>query len=215
MKTTDLNVSLRKTAGKGAARLVRKEKSLPAVIYGDNKDSMSIKLDPKDLLKEMHKPGFTARLFKLKWDKGEQVSLCKKVDFDPVSGVPIHADFLRVGTKALRVSIALHFTNREASPGLKQGGILNTLRRKLTVFCKPDSIPDFINISLEGLTFGDSVHVKDIILPEGVSLADDRVNFSIAAIVAPRVSGKGSSETEGEEGTEEGAEASADADSKE
>lgn len=215
MKTTDFNVSLREKAGKGAARSVRKEGNLPAVIYGDNKDSVSIKLDPKDLIKEMHKPGFTARLFKLKWDKGEQVALCKKVDFDPVSDTPIHADFLRVGTKSLRVSIGLHFVDREKSPGLKQGGILNTLRRKLTVFCKPDLIPDSIDISLDGLDFGDSVHVKDLALPEGVALADDRVNFSIAAIVAPRVSGKGAAETEAE-GSEEGSEeAAAEGESKE
>ncbi len=196
MKTTNLTVLLRKERGKGASRAIRKEGLLPAIIYGDNKEPVSIKITPKELIKEMHINGFSARLFSLKGDKIDQVAICKKIDFDPVSGAPIHADFLRVGKKAIKVNVGLEFTNKLKSPGLKQGGILNTLRRKITILAKPEMIPTVIEVSLEGLGFGDSIHLEDLKFPEGVKPFDSSLNFSIVAIVAPRVIEVETTETE-------------------
>ncbi len=182
----NLKVSLRGKEGKGASRLIRKEGFLPAIIYGENQKPTSIKLEKKILIKEMHENGFYARLFNLTLDKEEQKVLCKKVDFDSVSGSPIHADFLRIGKKPIKVNVALEFTDRLKSKGLKEGGILNILRRKLILSCKPELIPSSIEVSLGNLEFGDSVHIEDIKLPEGTELAEEGKNFSIVTIVAPR-----------------------------
>ncbi|MHA1540439.1 MAG: 50S ribosomal protein L25/general stress protein Ctc [Alphaproteobacteria bacterium] len=202
----NLKVSLRGKEGKGASRLIRKEGFLPAIIYGEKESPTSIKLEKKTLVKEMHENGFYARLFNLTLDKEEQKVLCKKVDFDSVSGAPIHADFLRVGKKPVKVKVALEFTDRLKSKGLKEGGILNILRRKLILSCKPEFIPSSIEISLAGLEFGDGIHVEDLKLPEGTELADEGTNFSLVTIVAPRKI------EEEVKPTEEGEEAEGDAD---
>ena len=182
----NLKVSLREKEGKGASRFIRKEGFLPAIIYGEKQKPISIKLEKKVLVKEMHENGFYTRLFNLELDKGEQKVLCKKVEFDPVSGAPIHADFLRIGKKPVKVKVALEFIDKLKSKGLKEGGVLNILRRKLILSCKPEFIQSSIEVSLAGMEFGDSVHVEDLKLPKGTELADEGTNFSLVTIVAPR-----------------------------
>ena len=207
MQKQELKASLRQGRGKGASRELRRQGMIPAVIYGDKKDSISISICPRTLMKEINKGKFSSRLFGVKTEKAEETCLCKKVEFDVISGQPLHADFLRVNEKKpVKLNINLEFINKEKSPGIKQGGVLNILRRKIQLFCLPKNIPENIVIDLDGLDFGDSIHVGKLELPEGVSLADTSINYSILTIVAPRVLEEVETTAEEGEDGEEGSE---------
>jgi large subunit ribosomal protein L25 len=140
--------------------------------------------------------------------------LPKAVDFHPVSSRPIHVDFLRIGEHTkVHVAVPMRFDNEEASPGLKRGGVLNTVIHELEIVCDAASIPSEIHISLEGLEIGDSIHISQVKLPNGVTPANTDEDFTVATIVAPsamkqedeEAAAEGEVPTVGEEG-EEGAE---------
>ncbi|MBN2676022.1 MAG: 50S ribosomal protein L25/general stress protein Ctc [Alphaproteobacteria bacterium] len=203
MQKQTLSVSLRQKGGKGASRELRRQEQIPAIVYGDKKDPCSVTICPKAFLKEMHKAGFSSRIFELEGDNVKEKCLCKNVQFDPVSDRMLHVDFLRVNDKkAIKLNIPLNFVGREKSPGLKQGGILNTLRREVEVLCLPKDIPEEIEVNLEGLVFGDTIHALDLKLPEDVSLADENPEYSICVIVSPRVAESTDSESTDTEATD-------------
>ena len=113
-------------------------------------------------------------------------TLPKAVDFHPVTSRPIHVDFLRIGEHTkVHVAVPLRFDNEDASPGLKRGGVLNTIIHELEIVCDAASIPNEIHISLEGLEIGDSVHISEVKLPDGVNPANMDEDFTVATIVAP------------------------------
>jgi large subunit ribosomal protein L25 len=116
-----------------------------------------------------------------------------------VSSRPIHVDFLRIGEHSqVHVNVPVHFTDEEASPGIKRGGVLNIVRHDLELICDAAEIPDQINISLTGRDIGDSIHISDIELPKGSKSAIDDRDFTIATLVAPSAmkSEEGDSDTE-------------------
>jgi large subunit ribosomal protein L25 len=113
-------------------------------------------------------------------------TLPKAVDFHPVSSRPIHVDFLRIGEHTkVTVAVPVRFDNEEASPGLKRGGVLNVVQHELELICDAAHIPDEIHIDLAGLEIGDSIHISDVKLPQGVTPAIDDRDFTVATIVAP------------------------------
>jgi large subunit ribosomal protein L25 len=113
-------------------------------------------------------------------------TLPKAVDFHPVSSRPIHVDFLRIGEHTkVHVAIPMRFDNEEASPGLKRGGVLNVVVHELEIVCDAAHIPNEIHISLEGLEIGDSIHIGQVKLPDGVTPANTDEDFTVATIVAP------------------------------
>ena len=119
------------------------------------------------------------------YPNGISTSLPRDVQFDPVSDAPIHVDFMRVGEHTrVRVDVPVKFLNELKSPGLKRGGVLNIVRHEVELYCNVDSIPRIIEIDLDGLDIGDSVHISMVKLPEGVRPTIDR-DFTIATIVAP------------------------------
>src|SRR5438445_6742651 len=200
----------RDRAGKGASRALRREGRVPAVVYGEKKEPLSIHVEEK-LLSKMMSPGhFMNSVVMIDVAGKPQRTLPKAVDFHPVSSRPIHVDFLRIGEHTmLTVAIPVRFDNEEASPGLKRGGVLNVVRHELELVCDAASIPNEIHIPLDGLDIGDSVHISQVKLPEGVTAANQDEDFTVATIVAPSAMKSEEEETaaEGEVPTVEGEEA--------
>ena len=205
--TVTFSAESRAQVGKGAARATRRQGRVPAVIYGANKDPEPIAIDPGELRAARMQPGFFATLFDIDVEGNSQQVLCRDLQLHPVTDVPMHADFLRVTERTqINVEIPVSFMNEGDSPGLKGGGVLNVVRHVVEVICRAGAIPNDIEVDLTGLDVGDSVHISEVSLPDGVKPTIDR-DFTIATIAAPTVAVVEDEGEEGEEGEDgEGAE---------
>lgn len=186
---SNLPATSRDRAGKGAARATRRNGFVPGVIYGGKQAPTLIAIAPKYLIAEMRKPGFKARLFDIAVEGGAtERALAKDVQLHPVTDMPVHVDFLRVGKDTvLHVNVPVHFVNHEKSPGLKRGGVLNIVRHDVEMVCSPDNIPPTLDIDLTGLDIGDTVHISAVKLPAGVKPAITDRDFTVASIAPPTV----------------------------
>lgn len=183
-----LAATARQRAGKGAARAVRREGRVPAVIYGDKTAPVMISLDPRDIMREASKAGFFTRLYDVEVDGKAHRVLPRDIQFHPVNDKPEHVDFQRVGeTTRVRVEVPVKLENLEKSPGVKRGGVVNLVRHAIEVWAMPGNIPSRIVIDMAGLDIGDSIHIEAIKLPEGVKPTIAR-NFTVVALRAPSVS---------------------------
>ena len=184
--TLTLPAETRERAGKGASRELRRTGRVPAVVYGGKEDPVSIHVEEKELVRQLNTGHFFNSIVEVSVGGQTFRTLPKDVAFHPVSSRPMHADFLRlaVGGK-VHVNVPVVFTNEEASPGLKRGGVLNIVRHELDLICDPDSIPDQISIDVTGGDVGESIHLHDITLPSGVESGMTEHDATIATIVAP------------------------------
>ncbi|MEO6224284.1 MAG: 50S ribosomal protein L25/general stress protein Ctc [Sphingomicrobium sp.] len=181
-----LPAEARDRAGKGASRALRRDGRVPAVIYGEKKEPLSIHVEEKLLNKILSTGHFMNSVVMIDFEGKPQRTLPKAVDFHPVSSRPMHVDFLRIGEHTkVTVAVPVRFDNEEASPGLKRGGVLNVVQHELELVCDAASIPSEIHIALDGLEIGDSIHISNVTLPGGAVPAIDDRDFTIATIVAP------------------------------
>ncbi|MBN8812557.1 50S ribosomal protein L25/general stress protein Ctc [Sphingomonas sp. NPDC092331] len=180
--TLTLSAEAREQVGKGASRSLRREGRVPAVIYGNKQDPKSIHVSERELTKLL----MTGHFFNSVVMIGGERTLPKDVAFDPVSDRPVHADFLRISEHAtVHVNVPIVFTDEEAAPGIKRGGVLNVVRHELELVVDAAEIPDEIKISLKGLEVGDSLHISAVTLPKGATPAITDRDFTIATVVAP------------------------------
>ncbi len=187
----------RQRAGKGTARQTRRAGRIPAVIYGNKETPVMISLDLNTFFKLIRKPGFFTHLFDITVDGAIHRVLPRDVAFDPVTDVPIHADFLRVSADTkITVSVPVLFVNQDKSPGLKRGGALNIVRHEIELLCDANAIPEHVVVDLEGADLGASIHFHSIKLPEGVETTIAEHDFTVATIATP--SGLRSEAGEGE-----------------
>ena len=181
-----LPAEARDRAGKGASRALRREGRVPAVVYGEKKDALSIHVEEKLLMKMLHSGHFMNSIVMIDVGGKATRTLPKAVDFHPVSSRPIHVDFLRIGEHSkVHVNVPVRFDNEEASPGLKRGGVLNIVVHDLALVCDASEIPDEIHVDLTGLEIGDTLHISQIKLPKGAKAANADDDFTVATIVAP------------------------------
>jgi len=182
-----LSAETRERVGKGASRALRREGRVPAVIYGNKQEPVSIHLEEKALMKALMTGHFMNSVVMIDGaGKSAIRTLPKDVTFDVVTDRPVHVDFLRISEHAtVTVAVPVNFQNEEASPGLKKGGVLNVVRHELELVCDASSIPDQIEIDLTGLEVGDSLHISAVTLPKGVTSAITDRDFTIATVVAP------------------------------
>lgn len=179
-----LKAEIREQSGKGASRALRREGKVPAIIYGNKKEEISVATDQKELQKEYLRGNFTSRIYDLEVGKDKISVLPRDVQLHPVSDVAIHADFQRVENDTkVHVLIPVHFLNRDKSIGLKRGGVLSIIRREIELICRADSIPEYLEIDLDGLKIGESLHSHSIKYPEGTHPAITDRDFTIAVIV--------------------------------
>jgi large subunit ribosomal protein L25 len=181
-----LPAEARDRAGKGASRALRRDGRVPAVIYGEKKEALSIHVEEKLLSKMLSTGHFMNSVVMIDFKGKPQRTLPKAVDFHPVTSRPIHVDFLRIGEHTkVYVAIPMRFDDEEESPGLKRGGVLNVVVHELEIVCDAASIPNEIHVSLKGLDIGDSLHISNVNLPNGVVPANQDEDFTVATIVAP------------------------------
>ncbi len=201
-----LPAETRERAGKGASRALRREGRVPAVIYGGKEEPTMIHVEAKELIRQLGTGHFMNSIVEITIDGKSVKTLPKDVALHPVTDRPEHADFLRLAKGAkVEVSVPVIFSNEEASPGLKKGGVLNVVRHDVDLVCEADKIPNEIEIDVTGKEVGDSIHISEVKLPEGTESAITDRDYTIATLVAPSALKK----TESEE--EEGEEVDADA----
>lgn len=178
-----LKGQLRDRVGKGAARALRRNAMVPAIIYGDKKDPVPIALPYKDLAMRIHGGGFMTTLARIEVDGNEHLVLPKDFQLDPVRDFIKHVDFLRVNENSrVVVMIPVHFRNEAMAPGLVRGGVLNIVRHEIEVECPATAIPEYFEIDLTGLDIGDSVHISALSLPEDVTTTISDRDFTVITI---------------------------------
>lgn len=184
--TKVLKAQAREGVGKGAARELRRQGLVPAVIYGDKKAPVTVSLPYKDVHKAIYAGGFLSHTIDLDVDGTTHKVIPRDYQLDPVKDFPIHVDFLRIG-KGSKINVQVHvnFINEEASPGLKRGGTLNIVHHTLDLTVSADNIPEEITVDLTGLDIGDTVHISSIKLPAGAADHSHEEDVTIATIVAP------------------------------
>ena len=204
-----LEGALRADSGKKFAKGLRRDGIIPAIVYGDQKDSVSIQVPQRSLIKALQTKAGENVLINLRIEgassEKETAVLIKALQHHPVSRQVIHADFYRVSlSKKITVNVPLNFKGEAI--GVKQdGGVLEHLRWDLELQCLPTEIPEELVVEIEGLEMGKSISVKEISLPASVELMTDPEQ-PVISCVAPRVEEEPETAAEGEEGAEEGTE---------
>jgi large subunit ribosomal protein L25 len=181
----ELKATARARAGKGAARAERRAGRVPGVIYGDNKPPLPISLDHAELRQRIYAGRFLTTIFDVEVDGAKHRVLPRDYQLDPVRDAPIHVDFLRLGEGAtIRVSIPVHVTGAESSPGVKRGGAVNIVTHSIEVMVPADAIPAAIEVDVSELEINHSKHLSDITLPAGVRPLV-RPDMTLVTIVPP------------------------------
>ncbi|SMY08482.1 50S ribosomal protein L25/general stress protein Ctc [Flavimaricola marinus] len=199
----DLHATVRAGTGKGAARQARRDGDVPGIVYGGGIDPQPINIPYNALLKRLKAGRFLSTLFNLKVEGQDDVRvICRGVQRDVVKDLPKHVDFMRLKrTSRVKLFIPVEFINESAAPGIKRGGVLTVVRNEVELNVLAGDIPDHLTIDLTGREVGDTLHISDVVLPEGAKPTIDR-DFVIANISAP--SGLRASDNEDEaEGDEE------------
>ena len=186
--TKVIEAEARQRAGKGAARALRREGRIPAVIYGEKQQSVGIALDRNQMTRLVHGGGFMTTLFEINVGGAAERVIPRDFQLDPVSDTLMHIDFLRIGKDSVvAVEVPVHFLNEERSPGIKRGGVLNVVRHTVELYVPADRIPDFLEVDLSGANINDSIHISSIKLPEGVRPVIQDRDFTVATIAPPTV----------------------------
>ena len=186
MNTLEANV--RNTKSKGDVRSLRLNGNIPAIVYGGSEKNEKISVSKKTLKSLLDKEGFLSSVITLNVDGKNQKVLPREIEYNVLSDDPIHIDFLRVvsGVK-IRIEVPVQFINHEKSPGLKRGGVLNIVRRKVELKCPSEKIPESIVIDLDGVDIGESFKISAVKLEEGVTPTILGRDFVIATLAAPTV----------------------------
>ena len=201
--TAKLNITanVREIIGSAESRRLRKQNKIPAVIYDKNNQTQFVSFDIKEFEKEYKKGDILTTLITLDVSGKKINVITHNIDLDPVSDRPTHVEFLQVNdNQKVKTKVKINFVGQDKSPGIKRGGFLNTVRRKVEFLCDPENIPAQITFDVSKLRVGDKVRVDDLDLPENVQKTLSR-NFMIASITGRRSKDEGAGENQ--EGNEE------------
>jgi large subunit ribosomal protein L25 len=183
---TTIEAEARERAGKGAARASRRAGMVPAVIYGAKQAPTICQLDPRLVMRELHRGGWRSRLYEVSVGGTPARALMREVQFHPVTDKPIHVDFQRLAPgEKLRLAVAIHFQGEATSPGIKRGGLLNVVRHTIDVLADPDQVPEFFTADIAALDINDSVHWADLQGTEGVALPSGAAKDAVIATITP------------------------------
>ena len=183
-----LEANIRNTKTKGELSTLRNNGSVPAVIYGGEAQNETVSISKKLLKSLIDKENFLSNIVTLNVDGKPQNVLPREIKYHIISDEPIHVDFLRVvqGVK-IRIEVPVQFINHEKSPGLKRGGVLNIVRRKVELRCPSEKIPENLVIDLDGIEIGESFKISSINLETDVTPTIKGRDFVIATLAAPTV----------------------------
>jgi large subunit ribosomal protein L25 len=171
MSDYELRGELRDTGGRGAARRLRREGMIPAVLYGAGQDTVSIQLNANDVHKRLANEAFFSHILDIKVGSGGTQAVLKALQRDPATDRVVHMDLLRVSsTQEITMHVPLHFLAEENCPGKKAGGVINHLLVDLEVSCLPKDLPEYIEVDMSKMDIGDSIHLSELVMPAGVTL---------------------------------------------
>lgn len=185
METVEVEVNTRESAGKRKARRLRRSGKIPGILYGPKVQPVALELDKKTFSSRV--AGLEgSHLVKMKSGSpalADKVALVKEMQYHPISGEVIHADFYEVDlTATIQVRVPLHFIGKAA--GVVRGGILQPVVREIEVECLPMDIPEFFDVEVSALDIGDAIHIEDLRMPEGVTGVFES-NFTLVTVVPP------------------------------
>ena len=200
-----IEANIRNTNTKGEVNSLRINGNVPAIVYGGSEKNQKIYLSKKNIKNLIEKENFLSNIISINLDGKSENVLPKEIVWDPITDEPIHIDFLRIikGAKVI-LEIPVKFINIEKSPGLKRGGVLNIVRRKVELKCPAENIPTELVVDLDNLDIGSSIKISSIKLPENVTPTIQGRDFVVATVAAPTIIKE--PEKPAEETTEEGAE---------
>ena len=184
----NLKATKREGTTGGQIKKLRISGMIPAILYGGKDPNATISIDKKSIKNILNSESFLSTVVELDIDGQKQKALPREIAYHVVSDEPLHIDFMRIvpGTKIV-IELPVQFKNHADSPGLKRGGVLNIVRRKVELKAPADKIPDDIVIDLEGLDIGTSIKISSVKLPEGVTPTISDRDFVIATVAAPTV----------------------------
>lgn len=188
----ELKAYMRSVRGKAASRRMRREEqTIPGVVYGGKEASVALSLSHKDTMHTLEKEGVFSQVLQLDINGKKEPVVIKALQRHPFKKQILHIDLYRIKTdEALVINVPLHLEGADISPGLKSGGVLSQATTEVSIRCLPSHLPEHISVDISALNIGDSIHLKDLVLPKHVSLAheieDEEHNHSVCAIHAPK-----------------------------
>ena len=208
-----IDANTRNNKSKGELSAIRAGGNVPAIIYGGKNENEKISISKKLLKSTIEKENFLSNIITLKLNGKDQSVLPREVIYDVLTDEPVHVDFLRVvpGVK-IRIEVPVEFINHEKSPGLKRGGVLNIVRRKVELKCPSEKIPGKLTIDLDGVDIGESFKISSIELDSEVVPTIQGRDFVIATLAAPTVMKEPEKPVEAEAAEGESAEGEAEGD---
>ncbi len=204
MELLKLKAKLREFAGDGPARVLRRKGDIPAVLYGPGKDTVLLSVSTKELEDILKKAKVGQVLLSIEIQNGalhSRTAMIKELQIHPVSRKFLHVDFYEISMDR-KIKVKIPVVTKGVAKGIDFGGMLQVIKREIEVLCLPVGIPESIEVNITELNIGDSIHVKDLVLPQGVEIPAD-VNYTIVTILSTKAEEKASEgeEEAGEEAT--------------
>jgi large subunit ribosomal protein L25 len=183
-----LEINIRNTKSKSEIKKLRSEGFVPGVLYGNIKDNIKLSIKKNSLDKYLKSGNFMSKVIEIKVEGKDYKVLPRSIEFNKLTNQPIHIDFqtLSAGTKVV-VWIPVKFINDNICPGLKLGGVLNIVRRKVELSCPADQIPSELIVDLAEKQINESIHISAVKLPDNVKPTITDRDFTIATVAAPTV----------------------------
>jgi len=204
--------------GTGASRRLRHSGKIPGILYGNHKDAKSIEFDNKELLMQFKHEAFHASILTLEVGGEKESVILRDYQLDPVKNNLLHVDFQRINEKEkLHVKVPFHFINEETAPGVKlEGGIVSHIMTEVDIACLPKDLPQYIEVDLGALNMGESIHLSQIQIAEGIELTPltHGNDAAVTSITKPKVVVE-TDPVAGEEGLDASADESSDSESSE
>ena len=188
MEKIELQATVRKTTGNGPARVLRREGRIPAVLYGAKTEPILLSVNTKDFEQVLKKGSIGQIILNLVIQNGKKLTkaaMIKELQTHPLTGNFIHIDFYQIDMKR-QIKVMVPVVTKGISKGVEMGGLLNIVRREVEILCLPGDIPEAIEIDITDLDIGDSIHIDDIPLADGIEIPSD-VNFTVANVLSPKV----------------------------
>ena len=185
---SNLKATIRKSISSGSNNKLRAEGFIPAILYGGKNPKQNLSIDKKDVATIIKSETFLSKVLELDIEGKKEKVIPREVTFHVVSEEPIHIDFMRiVSGKKIILEIPVKFINHPDSPGLKRGGVLNIVRRKVELKCPAENIPNDITVDLAGLDIGTSIKISSVKLPDNVLPTITDRDFVVATVAAPTI----------------------------